>query len=252
MHSTLHALPVLHDNVIWIWARGRNAVVVDPAVANPVSQWLKNHRMCLTAILQTHHHADHIGGTPDLLLEWPQAEVIAAAADRLRIPFQTTGVADGDAIDLLGRRLEVMDVAAHTSAHIAFVLRDDDAGDDPEIGPLVFCGDTLFAGGCGRLFEGTAQNMHRALQRLAALPDQTRVCCAHEYTEANLRWAVEQRPDDLQITARYQQVRELRSKGDLSLPSSIGAEKRTNLFMQAETAQQLAELRSHKDQWRST
>ena len=129
MHSTLHALPVLQDNVIWIWVRGRNAVVVDPAVAKPVSQWLNAHGMGLTAILQTHHHADHIGGTPDLLREWPQAEVVAATADRLRIPFQTKGVADGDVIKLLGRRLEAIDVAAHTSAHIACILRNDDEQD---------------------------------------------------------------------------------------------------------------------------
>ena len=251
MHSTLHALPVLQDNVIWIWSRGKNAVVVDPAVAEPVGQWLNAHGMCLKAILQTHHHADHIGGTTDLLREWPQAEVVAATADRLRIPLQTWGVADGDVINLLGRSLEVIDVAAHTSAHIAFILRNDD-DQDPSFGPLVFCGDTLFAGGCGRLFEGSAQDMYRALQRLAALPDETLVCCAHEYTEANLRWATEQRPNDVQITTRHQTVKALRSRGDLSLPSSIGAEKRTNLFMQAETAEQLAELRSHKDQWRSS
>jgi hydroxyacylglutathione hydrolase len=115
----------------------------------------------------------------------------------------------------------------------------------------VFCGDTLFAGGCGRLFEGSAQDMYRALQRLAVLPDETLVCCAHEYTEANLRWATEQRPNDVEITSRYQSVKERRCRGDLSLPSSIGAEKRTNLFMQAESIEQLAELRSHKDHWRS-
>ena len=251
MHSTLHALPVLQDNVIWIWSRGKNAVVVDPAVAEPVGQWLNAHGMCLKAILQTHHHADHIGGTTDLLREWPQAEVVAATADRLRIPLQTRGVADGDVINLLGRSLEVIDVAAHTSAHIAFIIRNDD-DQDPSFGPLVFCGDTLFAGGCGRLFEGYAQDMNRAHQRFAAVPDETLVCCAHEYTEANLRWATEQRPNDVQITTRHQTVKALRSRGDLSLPSSIGAEKRTNLFMQAETAEQLAELRSHKDQWRSS
>jgi hydroxyacylglutathione hydrolase len=117
---------------------------------------------------------------------------------------------------------------------------------------LVFCGDTLFAGGCGRLFEGSAQDMYRALQRFATLPDETLVCCAHEYTEANLRWATEQRPHDVHITTRYRAVKQLRSHGDLSLPSSIGAEKSTNLFMRAETAEQLAELRSHKDQWRSS
>ncbi|BEV35698.1 hydroxyacylglutathione hydrolase [Synechococcus sp. M16CYN] len=248
MHSALHALPVLQDNVVWIWIRGKNAVVVDPAVADPVQQWLTQRALCLIAILQTHHHDDHIGGTPKLLQYWPDAEVIAAAADHSRIPLQTISVSDGDTVNVLGRRLDVMDVAAHTSAHIAFVLQ---RCEDQDIGPLVFCGDTLFAGGCGRLFEGTPQDMHQALRRLAKLPDQTRVCCAHEYTEANLRWAIERCPEDIAITKRYLEVQALRRRGRLSLPSSIGLERRTNLFMQAKTAEQLADLRIHKDRWHS-
>ena len=249
MQSSLHALPVLQDNVIWIWVRGDEAVVVDPAVAGPVQQWLQRQEVTLVAILQTHHHADHIGGTPELLDHWPQADVVAAAADRKRIPFQTLSVAEGDAVDLMGRTLQVMDVAAHTSAHIAFHLSDDGSNG---IGSVLFCGDTLFAGGCGRLFEGSAEQMHAALQRFAALPESTKVCCAHEYTEGNLRWAAELRPDDRTIADRHQEVRVLRSGGALTLPSSIGAERRTNLFMQAQTAQELAELRHHKDHWRTT
>ena len=115
---------------------------------------------------------------------------------------------------------------------------------------LLFCGDTLFSGGCGRLFEGSAEQMHQALQKLAELPEATRVCCAHEYTEANLQWAVEQRPSNAALTERYREVRMLRARGELSLPSSIGMERRTNLFMQADTAAELAVLRQHKDQWR--
>uniref|UniRef100_UPI00351228DE FAD-linked oxidase C-terminal domain-containing protein n=1 Tax=Sphingobium abikonense TaxID=86193 RepID=UPI00351228DE len=124
------------------------------------------------------------------------------------------------------------DVAAHTRAHLAFVITADA---DPAVGPLVFSGDTLFAGGCGRLFEGSASDMHTALQRLTALPAETKVCCAHEYTEANLRWAVEQRPDDSTIAARLEDVRQRRSRGELSLPSSIALERATNLFLQADT-----------------
>ena len=115
---------------------------------------------------------------------------------------------------------------------------------------MLFCGDTLFSGGCGRLFEGSPAQMHRAMQRLATLPETTQVCCAHEYTEANLAWSVEQRPEDQAITERYRTVQAMRSRGELTLPSSIGLERRTNLFMRAETAEDLAVLRSHKDHWR--
>ena len=247
MHSSLHALPVLQDNVIWIWVRGAEAVVIDPAVAPPVREWLDERQLSLAAVLQTHHHADHIGGTPELLERWPEAAVIASAEDRERIPFQTMPVRDGDQITVLGQEVEVLDVAAHTRAHIAFFIPNPE-GD--EIGPLLFCGDTLFSGGCGRLFEGSAEQMHQALQKLAELPDATRVCCAHEYTEANLQWAVEQRPSDAVLAERYGEVRRLRAQGELSLPSSIAMERRTNLFMQAGSAAELAVLRQHKDQWR--
>ena len=247
MHSSLHALPVLQDNVIWLWVRGRNAAVVDPAVAAPVQDWLEKHQLQLQTVLQTHHHADHIGGTPELLERWPEATVVAAGADRERIPFQTVSVGDGDRITVLDQPVDVLDVAAHTRAHIAFYVPVDPA---EEQRPMLFCGDTLFAGGCGRLFEGSPAQMHRAMQRLATLPETTQVCCAHEYTEANLAWSVEQRPEDQAIAERYRTVQAMRSRGELTLPSSIGIERRTNLFMRAETAEDLAVLRSHKDHWR--
>jgi len=247
MHSSLHALPVLQDNVIWVWVKGTEAVVIDPAVAPPVQDWLEERQFTLAAVLQTHHHADHIGGTPELLQRWPEAAVIASADDRQRIPFQTLPVRDGDHITVLGETVEVLDVAAHTRAHIAFFVPNPEGAD---IGPLLFCGDTLFSGGCGRLFEGSAEQMHQALNKLAKLPDETKVCCAHEYTEANLRWAVEQRPGDTVLAERLREVRNLRANGDLSLPSSIGIERQTNLFMQARSAAELGQLRSHKDQWR--
>ena len=247
MHSSLHALPVLQDNVIWIWVRGAEAVVIDPAVAPPVRAWLEERQLSLAAVLQTHHHADHIGGTPELLQRWPAAEVIASADDRERIPFQTMSVRGGDHVTVLGETVEVLDVAAHTRTHIAFFLPNPEGA---EIGPLLFCGDTLFSGGCGRLFEGSAEQMHQALQKLAELPEATQVCCAHEYTEANLQWAVAQQPNNTVLVERYREVRSLRAKGELSLPSSIGVERRTNLFMQASSAAELGVLRSHKDQWR--
>ena len=221
--------------------------MIDPAVAPPVRAWLDERQLSLAAVLQTHHHADHIGGTQELLKRWPEAAVIASAEDRERIPFQTLPVRDGDQITVLGEDVEVLDVAAHTRAHIAFFIPNPH---NNGIGPLLFCGDTLFSGGCGRLFEGSAEQMHQALQKLAELPEATKVCCAHEYTETNLQWAVQQRPNDTVLAERYREVQTLRAKGALSLPSSIGVERRTNLFMQASSAEALAVLRQDKDQWR--
>ena len=243
----IHQIPVLSDNIIWIWVRAGKAVVVDPAVGDPVIAWLEERDLDLDAVLQTHHHSDHIGGTPALINRWPDAEVIAAADDRDRIPLQTISVSGGDQVALLGQMVSVIDVPAHTRCHIAFVLP---AGDESGGAAALFCGDTLFGGGCGRLFEGNADDMHRALRTLASLPEDTGVHCAHEYTEANLRWAAQLRPDDSAIKSRLEQVKALRSRGESSLPSSIALEKRTNLFLQAESAEELAELRRHKDQWR--
>ena len=246
MRSTLHALPVLQDNIIWILVRGQNAVVVDPAVSEPVVAWLNEQQLQLVAVLQTHHHSDHIGGTPGLLKIWPEADVVASAADRKRIPFQTISVSDGDRITLMDHSFEVLGVAAHTAHHIAFVV---DAETEQDPGPVLFCGDTLFSGGCGRLFEGTANDMHRALQRLDALPRDTKVCCAHEYTENNLRWARALRPEDPAIQRRAEAVFALRSRGELTLPSSIGEERCSNLFLRAGSADEVARLRHHKDHW---
>jgi hydroxyacylglutathione hydrolase len=233
-------IPVLQDNYVFVLQRGRSAAVVDPAVAAPVGRELERRGLELEAILHTHHHSDHIGGTPGLLRRWPGAAVIAAAADRGRIPLQTRGVAGGDQLTVLGEPVEVIDVPGHTRAHIAYWL--------PRSGHL-FCGDTLFAGGCGRLFEGTAEQMHASLQRLAALPDATQVWCAHEYTEGNLRWAAAQRPDDRAISERLAAVLERRRRALPTIPSTIASERATNLFLRADDAAELARLRRSKDGW---
>jgi hydroxyacylglutathione hydrolase len=234
-------IPVLSDNYVFVIERGQQAAVVDPAVADPVIAALEAKGLELTAILHTHHHSDHIGGTPGLLERWPQARVIASAADRLRIPLQTEGVRGGDHVSLLGEDVQVLDVPGHTRAHIAYVL--------PESGHL-YCGDTLFAGGCGRLFEGTAEQMHSSLQVLAALPAETRVWCAHEYTASNLTWAAELQPEDQAIAVRLAEVLERRHQGLPTIPSSIGLERATNLFVRAPNPGALAELRQSKDHWR--
>lgn len=233
-------LPVLRDNYLFVLHDGRQAAVVDPAVADPAIAWLKQRDLELVAVLQTHHHSDHIGGTPGLLREWPRAEVVAALADRERIPFQTRGVAGGDRFTLLGQPVEVLAVPGHTRAHLAYHL--------PLQGEL-FCGDTLFAAGCGRLFEGSPEQMHHSLGLLAALPETTRVWCAHEYTAANLRWAAAQRPGDGAIAERLRSVLLARAQDRPTIPSSIGEERRTNLFLRAADGQELAALRRSKNDW---
>ena len=241
-------LPVLQDNIIWIWSCGSEAVVVDPAVAEPVIETLQQKGLTLIAVLQTHHHADHIGGTPDLLRQWPDAAVIASEQDRRRIPFQTQPVAAGTRFTLLGVPVEVIDVRAHTSAHLAFFLPEGcSPGGHP---PALFCGDTLFSGGCGRLFEGTPDDMHRALQTLATLPESTRVYCAHEYTEGNLRWAHALKPEDRAIKARLEDVIALRTQHKLTIPSTLAEEHRSNLFLRAQSAAELGRLRQLKDDWK--
>jgi hydroxyacylglutathione hydrolase len=260
--TAVDLIPALSDNYVFVWhqqaghAVPGQAVVVDPAVAPPVIDWLEQRHLELVAVLQTHHHSDHIGGTPELLRRWPATEVIAAAADRQRIAFQTHPVRGGDRFNLLGRPVEVLDVPGHTSAHVAYYLPPVPDGHGE-----LFCGDTLFAGGCGRLFEGSAEQMHHSLQQLAALPDATRVWCAHEYTLANLRWAAaltagaNGRDDDGTaahgaIAARLAAVERLRRAGGFTIPSSIAQERATNLFLMATSPAELALRRRHKDHWK--
>lgn len=233
-------MPVLRDNYVMVIERAGRAAVVDPAVADPVTAALAERGLELEAILQTHHHSDHIGGTPGLLARWPDAAVIAASADRERIPLQTRGVSGGDGFMVLGEPVQVLAVPGHTRAHIAYWL--------PVSGHL-FCGDTLFVGGCGRLFEGTAEQMFASLQSLAALPEPTLVWCAHEYSESNLAWAHAEAPADAAIADQLEAVRLLRASGRPSVPSTIAAERRSNLFLRAADAGELARLRRSKDQW---
>ena len=241
----IEAVPVLDDNYVFLLSRGSEAVLVDPAVAPPLIERLEQRQLQLVAVLQTHHHHDHIGGTPELQCRWPRCRVVAAAADRSRIPFQTDPVADGDRLSLLGEPITVLAVPGHTRAHVAYHL--------PNSGDL-FVGDTIFVAGCGRLFEGTPEQLWQGLQRLTALPPDTRIWCAHEYSAANLRWALEQVPaaDPLRVALdqRLQQVEQLRRQGQPSVPSTVAAERATNLFVRSSSPAALAELRRHKDHWR--
>ncbi|EAQ74749.1 MULTISPECIES: hydroxyacylglutathione hydrolase [unclassified Synechococcus] len=247
-HSEVELIPVLRDNYVMVLHDGAQAVVVDPAVAEPVVQWLEQRGLELVAVLQTHHHSDHIGGTPGLLRRWPAAAVLASGADRARIPFQTVALRDGDRLELLGRCVNVLAVPGHTRWHLAFYL-------PPLLGGQgeLFCGDTLFAGGCGRLFEGSPTEMHQSLQRLGALPGDTRVWCAHEYTLSNLRWAAAncQAPGEERqaIQERLAAVEELRRVNQPTIPSTIALEWATNLMLRASDAEAFASRRRSKDHW---
>ena len=252
----IQRLPVLRDNYVFLLVDRPSAAaaVVDPAVAEPVIAALEAQQLQLSVVLQTHHHHDHIGGTPELLSRWPGAQVWAAASDRARIPFQTDGLRAGDERTLFARPVQVLEVPGHTLDHIAFFFPA--SGTD---GPELFCGDALFAGGCGRIFEGTPVQMLCSLDQLSALPEATRIWCAHEYTEANLRFAVTQEPDNQALQERFQSVQVQRSAGEATVPSSVALERATNPFLRCreESLQQasgchdpalvLAEIRRRKD-----
>jgi hydroxyacylglutathione hydrolase len=215
----IEPIPAFNDNYLWWLSDGRTAAIVDPGDAAPVAHRLSQTGLQLCTILVTHHHGDHVGGV-EALVQATGAHVYGPAAES--IPCIRTRLAGGDRIKLFGHEFEVLEVPGHTSGHIAYYAPSLSA---------VFCGDTLFAGGCGRLFEGTPAQMTASLARLAALPADTRVYCAHEYTLANLRFALAVEPGNTDLQARQHACAALRAAGTPTVPSTIGEELATNPFL---------------------
>ncbi|MCG8394927.1 MAG: hydroxyacylglutathione hydrolase [Pseudomonadales bacterium] len=223
MSDSPTAIPAFRDNYIWAICEDGHCVVVDPGDAAPVEAFLEQRGLQLTAILVTHHHPDHVGGIPSLL---NHRDIPVYGPARETIPGMTTPLEEGRTITPSGLSisLDVIEVPGHTLGHIAFY----DKGNG-----WLFCGDTLFAGGCGRLFEGTPEQMHHSLQKLARLPADTRVFCAHEYTEANLTFAAAVTPQDPAVLDRLEAVRQARREGQITLPSTIGEERHSNPFLRS-------------------
>ncbi len=216
---TIEPIPAFDDNYLWLLVRGSQAAVVDPGDAAPVLQRLQQRNLSLQAILVTHHHGDHVGGVASLSRA-TGARVHGPGAEA--IPARDVALAGGSRIDVLGVAFDVLDVPGHTLGHIAYHA--------PALRAL-FCGDTLFAAGCGRLFEGTAAQMTASLAKLASLPADTRVYCAHEYTLSNLRFALAVEPDSEALRRRQQACAALRRRGEPTLPSTIADELATNPFL---------------------
>lgn len=218
----LVALPAFADNYIWLLHDGAQAVVVDPGDAQPVLDALDTLHLQLRGILVTHHHPDHVGGV-DALRARLDGPVWGPARERIPTPFEPQH--DGDRIDVLGLDFEVFDVPGHTAGHVAYVQRGAPTA------PLLFCGDTLFSAGCGRLFEGTPAQMAQSLSRLAALPPDAQVCCTHEYTLSNLRFAAAVEPANADVAAHQASCEALRAAGKPTLPSSVALERSINPFL---------------------
>ena len=229
----IHPIKAFSDNYIWCIQEETEAVVVDPGEAKGVLDYLEEKQLRLAAILLTHKHEDHTGGIQEIVARHPESQVYGpketeALANRV--------VEEGNSFNLLGQTFQVFETGGHTHGHISFLMGD-----------ALFCGDALFSAGCGRVFTGDYEAQYETLRKFKRLDDDINIYPGHEYTEINLRFAYDTRPDNEKISKALGEVRELRAKGEPTLPTTIGREKGINLFLQAETLEDFIELRNARD-----
>ena len=224
------AIPGFIDNYFWILAgSGDKVTLVDPGDAAPVLQWLRRHGREVGMIMITHHHADHIGGVMELLRHFPRAEVVAPSDPRISMTTRTVSEPDLVDIEDISASFSVLDFPGHTQSHIGYYCKFDDSH------ASLFCGDTLFACGCGRLFEGTAQQMYTSLRKIYRLPEHTKIYCAHEYTLGNIAFAKRVEPQNSALLSRAEEALRMRSDSIPTVPSVLRQEKATNPFLRAST-----------------
>ena len=241
MTITAEPVPILSDNYAWLLRDSSGAVaIVDPADAKPVIAALERAGGRLDLILLTHHHADHVAGTDEVRARFG-CKVVGAAADAHRLPKLDIAVKEGDTVAFGSATARVIDTPGHTRGQINYFFPD---------GEILLAGDTLFSIGCGRLSEGTPEEMFASLRKLAALPGGTRICCGHEYTESNIRFALTAEPDNAALKARAEQARQQRAAGKPTLPSLMSDELAANPFLRARDVKAFADLRARKDSFR--
>lgn len=228
-------IPLLRDNYgyLVVCEKTNQAAIVDPSEAAPVLRRIGQEQVTLTAILNTHHHRDHTGGNEGILAAH-KVRVYGHKSDRARVFGMTDGVDEGDEIQIGELKGKVFFIPGHTTGHVAYLFENN-----------LFCGDTLFTAGCGRLFEGTPEQMHASLKNLMALPDHTKVYCGHEYTENNLRFAMTVEPTNPKLVARYEQVKALRSRGASTVPATMEEERQTNPFLRWDSKEIQASVKSN-------
>jgi hydroxyacylglutathione hydrolase len=242
MTVTAQPVPILSDNYAWMLRdSGSGAVaIVDPADAKPIIAALEQAGGRLDLILLTHHHSDHIAGVDEVRARFAGAKVVGAAADAHRLPRLDQAVKEGDAVAFGNASARVIDTPGHTRGQINYFIAD---------GEILLSGDTLFSLGCGRLIEGTAAEMFASLRKLAALPGGTKVCCGHEYTESNARFALSVAPDNAALKARTEQAHQQRAAGQPTVPSTMASELEANPFLRAPDIATFADLRAKKDRF---
>ena len=235
----IHQVDAFSDNYIWIISDGSSAWVVDPGDATPVIRFLSESELKLEGILLTHWHGDHQGGVEELCEHYGDLQIIGS---RKMLKGPSRPVSENDSVGVLGATFTVLEVPGHTLDHVAFTSTSELFET-----PVAFTGDTMFAAGCGRLFEGTAEDMFRSLNKINDLPDNTLVYCAHEYTLANLEYAVHAEPKNLDTLDRFNEVTVMRNQGISTIPTTLAMERLTNPFLRASNSAILGQRRSEKD-----